>query len=102
MNAPSARPFTPEANPRLAELQTLARELKSLTASVHSAPAKLDRSSRSLRQELRDREGWPSPRPAEAKVSGSRSAASFRPAATRQANLSFRGPRGTGFGKCQR
>jgi Protein of unknown function (DUF3732) len=46
-----------EANPRLAELQTLARELKSLTASVHSAPAKLDQELAVLRQELRDREG---------------------------------------------
>jgi hypothetical protein len=46
-----------EANPRLAELQTLARELKSLTASVHSAPAKLDQELAVLRQELRSREG---------------------------------------------
>ena len=44
-------------NPRLAELQTLARELKSLTASVHQAPAKLDHELAVLRQELRDREG---------------------------------------------
>lgn len=44
-------------NPRLAELQTLARELKSLTASVHQAPAKLDQELLVLRQELRDREG---------------------------------------------
>ena len=44
-------------NPRLAELQTLARELKSLTASVHQAPAKLDQELAVLRQELRDREG---------------------------------------------
>ncbi len=46
-----------EANPRLTELQTLARELKSLTASVHSAPAKLDQELAVLRQELRAREG---------------------------------------------
>ncbi len=44
-------------NPRLAELQTLARELKLLTASVHQAPAKLDQELLTLRQELRDREG---------------------------------------------
>lgn len=46
-----------EGNPRLADLQTLARELKSLTASVHQAPAKLDQELAVLRQELRDREG---------------------------------------------
>jgi DNA repair exonuclease SbcCD ATPase subunit len=46
-----------EGNPRLAELQTLAREMKSLTASVHQAPAKLDQELAVLRQELRDREG---------------------------------------------
>lgn len=46
-----------EGNPRLAELQTLARELKSLTASVHQAPAKLDQEIAALRHELRDREG---------------------------------------------
>jgi hypothetical protein len=46
-----------EGNPRLVELQTLARELKSLTASVHQAPAKLDQEVAVLRQELRVREG---------------------------------------------
>lgn len=46
-----------EGNPRLAELQTLARELKSLTASVHQAPAKLDQEIAALRHELRDHEG---------------------------------------------
>lgn len=46
-----------EGNPRLADLQMLARELKSLTASVHQAPAKLDQELAALRQELRDREG---------------------------------------------
>jgi hypothetical protein len=46
----------PEGNPRLAELQTLAREFKSLTASVYEAPAKLDHELLVLRQELRDRE----------------------------------------------
>lgn len=45
-----------EGNPRLTELQTLARELKSLTASVHQAPAKLDQELAVMRQELRDRE----------------------------------------------
>ena len=45
-----------EGNPRLTELQNLARELKSLTASVHQAPAKLDRELAVLRQELRERE----------------------------------------------
>lgn len=45
-----------EGNSRLVELQTLARELKSLTASVHQAPAKLDQELAGLRQELRDRE----------------------------------------------
>lgn len=45
-----------QGNPRLAELQTLAQELKLLTASVHQAPAKLDQELAVLRQELRDRE----------------------------------------------
>lgn len=45
-----------EENPRLAELQNLALELKSLTASVHQAPAKLDKELAVLRQELRERE----------------------------------------------
>ncbi|MGI9067225.1 MAG: DUF3732 domain-containing protein [Pyrinomonadaceae bacterium] len=46
-----------EGNPRLVELQTLARELKVLTASVYQAPAKLDQELAVLRQELRDLEG---------------------------------------------
>ena len=46
-----------DGNPRLAELQILAQEMKSLTASVHQAPAKLDQELAVLRQELRDREG---------------------------------------------
>jgi iron-sulfur cluster repair protein YtfE (RIC family) len=46
-----------EGNPRLSELQTLARELKVLSASVHQAPAKLDQELAVLRQELREREG---------------------------------------------
>lgn len=45
-----------EGNPRLVELKTLAREFKSLTTSVHQAPAKLDVELAALRQELRDRE----------------------------------------------
>ncbi len=45
-----------EGNPRLTELQNLAREFKSLTALVHQAPAKLDRELAALRQELRERE----------------------------------------------
>lgn len=45
-----------EGNPRLTELQNLALELKSLTASVHQAPAKLDKELAVLRQELRERE----------------------------------------------
>ena len=45
-----------EENPRLVELKTLAREFKSLTTSVHQAPAKLDVELAALRQELRDRE----------------------------------------------
>jgi len=45
------------SNPRLAELHILAQEMKSLTASVHQAPAKLDQELAVLRQELRDREG---------------------------------------------
>jgi energy-coupling factor transporter ATP-binding protein EcfA2 len=44
-------------NPRLEELQTLAREMKELTASVHQAPAKLDQELAALRVELREREG---------------------------------------------
>ena len=46
-----------DGNPRLAELQTLARELKTLTASVHQAPAKLDQELLVLRKELRQLEG---------------------------------------------
>ncbi len=46
-----------QGNPRLAELVTLAGELKSLTASVHQAPAKLDQELAVLREELRDQEG---------------------------------------------
>jgi DNA repair exonuclease SbcCD ATPase subunit len=46
-----------DGNPRLVELQTLAQELKVLTASVFQAPAKLDQELASLRQELRDLEG---------------------------------------------
>jgi hypothetical protein len=45
-----------EGNAPLAELQTLARELKTLTASVHQAPAKLDQELAILRHELRDLE----------------------------------------------
>jgi len=45
-----------EGNSRLAELHDLALELKSLTASVHQAPAKLDKELAVLRQELRERE----------------------------------------------
>jgi Protein of unknown function (DUF3732) len=45
-----------EGNPRLAELQTLASELKALSDSVHQAPAKLDQELAMLRQELRSRE----------------------------------------------
>jgi len=44
-------------NLRLLELQTLAREMKSLTASVHQAPPKLDNELAALRLELRDKEG---------------------------------------------
>lgn len=43
-------------NPRLAELKTLAHELKMLSASVLQAPAKLDQELAVLRKELRDRE----------------------------------------------
>jgi phage shock protein A len=42
-----------DGNPRLAELQTLASELKTLTETVHEAPAKLDQEVAALRQELR-------------------------------------------------
>jgi predicted nucleic acid-binding Zn-ribbon protein len=46
-----------EPNKRLLELQELAQELKSVTASVQQAPAKLDQELAILRQELREREG---------------------------------------------
>ena len=46
-----------DGNPRLAELKTLAGELKVLTASVYQAPAKLDQELAVLKQELRDLEG---------------------------------------------
>jgi len=47
----------PEGNTRLAELVVLAREMKSLTASVQQAPAKLDQERAALRLELREKEG---------------------------------------------
>jgi len=47
----------PEGNARLADLLALAREMKSLTASVQRAPAKLDQERASLRVELREKEG---------------------------------------------
>lgn len=46
-----------DGNTHLAELQSLAEELTSLTASIYQAPATLDRELAELRQELRDREG---------------------------------------------
>ena len=45
-----------DGNQRLADLQTLAREMKTLTASVHQAPAKLDQELAALRTELREKE----------------------------------------------
>ena len=44
-------------NPRLNELVTLAKEMKTLTVAVHQAPAKLDQEIADLRVQLRDREG---------------------------------------------
>jgi energy-coupling factor transporter ATP-binding protein EcfA2 len=45
-----------DGNARLTELQTLAREMKTLAVSVRQAPAKLDQEQAALRQELRDKE----------------------------------------------
>jgi hypothetical protein len=45
-----------DGNTRLDELQTLAQEMSTLTASVHQAPAKLDRELAALRVELREKE----------------------------------------------
>lgn len=45
-----------DGNARLADLQTLAQEMKVLTASVHQAPARLDQELASLRVELREKE----------------------------------------------
>ncbi len=45
-----------EGNPHLIELQSLAKQLRTLTFSVQQAPAKLDQELAGLRQELRDRE----------------------------------------------
>jgi energy-coupling factor transporter ATP-binding protein EcfA2 len=45
-----------DGNPRLNELLSLARELKTLTATVHQAPAKLDQELATLRTELRELE----------------------------------------------
>jgi hypothetical protein len=45
-----------EGNAQLTDLQTLAREMKSLTASVHQAPARLDQETAALRVELREKE----------------------------------------------
>lgn len=47
----------PEGNASLADLLVLAREMRSLTASVQVAPAKLDQERAALRVELRDKEG---------------------------------------------
>ncbi|HTI70842.1 MAG TPA: DUF3732 domain-containing protein [Candidatus Limnocylindria bacterium] len=44
-------------NPRLRELQLLAREMKELTASIHQAPPKLEQELATLRLELREQEG---------------------------------------------
>ena len=46
----------PEGNSQLADLVVLAREMKSLTASVQLAPSKLDRERADLRAELREKE----------------------------------------------
>jgi hypothetical protein len=46
-----------DGNSRLLELQTLAREMSVLTASIHQAPAKLDHELAALRVELREKEG---------------------------------------------
>ena len=45
-----------DGNARLADLQTLAQEMRTLTASVHQAPARLDRELAALRVELREKE----------------------------------------------
>lgn len=45
-----------ERNPRLAELQGLAKEFGTLTASLHRTPAKLDQELATLRLELRENE----------------------------------------------
>lgn len=45
-----------DGNARLSDLQLLATELKTLTATVHEAPAKMDQEVASLRLELRTRE----------------------------------------------
>jgi hypothetical protein len=47
----------PEGNARLTDLLVLAGEMKSLTASVQRAPAKLDQERAALRGELRKKEG---------------------------------------------
>ena len=47
----------PEGNAHLADLLVLAREMKSLTATVQLAPAKLDQERAALRLELREKEG---------------------------------------------
>lgn len=45
-----------EENPSLVELRSLAHGLKAMTESVDQAPAKLDRETATLRQEIRDAE----------------------------------------------
>src|SRR5206468_10318208 len=47
----------PEGNTQLADLRTLASELKQVTESVGRAPPKLDQEIASLRVELRQLEG---------------------------------------------
>lgn len=46
-----------EENPRLVELQVLAREMKMLTTAVRQAPARLDEELAALRVETREKEG---------------------------------------------
>ena len=45
-----------DGNARLADLQTLAQEMRALTTSVHQAPARLDQELATLRVELREKE----------------------------------------------
>ena len=88
-----------DGNARLTELQTLAREMKTLAVSVRQAPAKLDQEQATLRQELRDKESSPVPSPTETQVLRGAYRGVRRTTTARAANLLVRRQSRTGLGE---